>query len=385
MNLKTQLKSLQNDMQGIIDGAKGRDLTDAEVSTIEAKHAEAVELKGKIERADSFGKVMDALNGAGDSDGSQKSRLAFAGRGAKRAAADLARRIPNAVGGSKAFAAEGATLSAATLTPEVVVEAGRPPVSLLEVLNAHQHDTAAFRYMRQTVRTNNAAIVAPGDTKPTSVVTVDEVEDKLQVFAHLSEYVDKYLLADNDALERFLSAQLFQMLAEKVESEILTGDGTTGHLDGLAGGSISGVQSQAFTVDPITTLRMAMLELETASLTPDVFVIAASDWATIETTRATSGSFDLGGPIDRAERKLWGVQVVPSAVLDEGTALALDLSTIGVDTDQEGVKVEWDTLSGFDSNEVRARVEGRFGLSVFQPNGIVRVALAEDEETTPEA
>ena len=47
---------------------------------------------------------------------------------------------------------------------------GKPARSLLDVIPVTAHDGTEFAYMRQTTRTNNAAVVAEGATKPTSAV-----------------------------------------------------------------------------------------------------------------------------------------------------------------------------------------------------------------------
>lgn len=45
--------------------------------------------------------------------------------------------------------------------------------------------------------------------------------------------------------------------------------------------------------------------------------------------------------------------------------LSLDLATVGLDTDSYGVQVKWFDVDGGATNQVRARVEGRFGASLF--------------------
>ena len=72
---------------------------------------------------------------------------------------------------------------------------------------------------------------------------------------------------------------------------------------------------------------------------------------------------------------MWGTQVVTSNRLTPGEAVALDLSAVGLETDTTWIKTKWNDALHFDTNEVLVRVEGRFRVSVFMPNGIVKVAL----------
>ena len=50
--------------------------------------------------------------------------------------------------------------------------------SLLDVIPVVPHASTEFAYMRQTVRTNLAAVVAEGAVKPTSVYTVTKVAEQ---------------------------------------------------------------------------------------------------------------------------------------------------------------------------------------------------------------
>ena len=72
------------------------------------------------------------------------------------------------------------------------VALGMVATGLLDVLPVQQHTTAEYAYLRQSVRTNNAAVVAEGATKPTSVYSVVSVEQSLAVVAHLSEGIPWY-------------------------------------------------------------------------------------------------------------------------------------------------------------------------------------------------
>ena len=90
------------------------------------------------------------------------------------------------------------------------------------MLPTKQHTSAEYAYLRQSVRTNNAAIVAEGAAKPTSVYSVVRVENSLQVIAHLSEGIPRYWLLDNQALEQFVESELQYGLGLAVEPRVLT-------------------------------------------------------------------------------------------------------------------------------------------------------------------
>ena len=64
MNPKEKLAALQKAMQAIVDGAKAssRDLTETEMTDLEAKATEAMELKEQIERGEKSMALMDRIS-----------------------------------------------------------------------------------------------------------------------------------------------------------------------------------------------------------------------------------------------------------------------------------------------------------------------------------
>ena len=115
-------------------------------------------------------------------------RLTF---GTKSAAGLANKMMGDSQLGSKALAPSGSAVVDQEFRPDPFA-LGKPAHSLLDVLPVIPHDTAEFAYMRQNVRTNNAAVVAEGAVKPTSVYSVVRVENKLEVVAHLSEGMPRY-------------------------------------------------------------------------------------------------------------------------------------------------------------------------------------------------
>lgn len=364
--------------------AEGRDLRDGEQAAIEAKFAEIEALDVKIAAAAKSQELIDRLAGSGrghrppgvpEAPRDGNPPIALFGRSGKAAAAQIVNQMRDA-GGQKAIVA-GTNIvfqPTAAMVGTDILAARHLPMSFLELLPATPRDVPQWSYMRQTARNNMAAIVPAGGLKPTSIYTIAPEQGKVHVFAHMSEPVDSYLLEDVEPLTAFLRTEMLYGLAVEIEDEVIHGSGVGDHLEGLM--ATSGVQTQTPAVDPITTLRSAATKLELQGFTPAAFILNASDWELVETTRNTSGAFDLGGPVDRAARTVWGVQVVLSTRLAVGEAVALDTSALTLDYDETGVRFQAGYVNeDFSHNRVRFRAEGRFGLSTSQPAGIVIVDL----------
>lgn len=374
MNLLEQRTQLIKSAQDIIDGAKERDITLREQESIDSAIAEVKALDVKITEAKKFDTSMKNFGALiPGRDGSKSYLQPFA-----KSSQDLVANMLTGSVGAKSLAPSGATvvdLISNSLDP---IQEGQRPTSLIELLPMLQHTSPTFAYLRQKTRTNNAAPVAVGEVKPTSVYGVEKVPGELKVIAHLSEPVNKYWLEDNASLTQFVGSELLYGLQLALENQIINGNGTGQNLTGIL--NASGIQTVAAGDDPVVTLRTAITRLESVGQVASVFILASEDWEAIETSRITTGAFQINsGPVDLAQRKLWGVPVVTVAGLTKGTALALDTSALALDTDTQGVSVQWSeaVADDFSRNQLRARCEGRFDLSIYQPAGIAKVTLTK--------
>jgi hypothetical protein len=133
------------------------------------------------------------------------------------------------------------------------------------VIPVTAHAIIEFSYLRQTVRTNNAAVVAEGAVKPTSIYTVNKIPNSLVVIAHLSEGIPRFWLIDQVSLDTFVSSELEFGLRLAVEAKVLAD----------VNGS-SGIQTQAYATSVLATLRKSLTKLETAGYTPGSLVIHTS-------------------------------------------------------------------------------------------------------------
>lgn len=294
------------------------------------------------------------------------------------ASKSLARRL--AEKSAKGAGAESEKAFALTDATDVVTTELAPlphrPTSLLDVLTVVRLNTPTFKFLRQTVRTNNAAPVAAGGTKPTTVLGLVPVEASLKVLAHLSDPLDKYLLRDVGNLTQFVQNELSFGLYEALERQVVSGTGVAPQLLGLD--SVSGVLTQAFATDTLTTVRKSLTKLETLGYVPRAVVLRPEDWETVELSQ-TSGSGEYlfaQSPVDRAAQKLWGVQVVLSTAPAAGKGYVFGQDAVKLYTDGR-VDAEWDTSTGFDKNQVRLRVESRYEVGVSQPQGVVKFDTVE--------
>jgi len=362
--------------------SENRAMTPAERTAVKSKMDEAEGLNVQIKDAIEAGRVHDALGAVLR----EEPRPGALGRfSAKTAARSLANKMNGS--GSKSLAPSGAEVAPAGLTTLPPLSLTKPSTSLLAAIPAQVIDTPpTYSYLTQTTRTNRAAPVASGDAKPVSEYGLTRVEDRLRVIASLSEPVDRYWLEDNDALRVFVEQELAYGLDRAVEQQLLNGDGTGENARGML--QTSGILAQAWSVDGLTTLRKALTLLQVTEAENAVAVLNPLDFETLSLLRSTTGEFiatdastyfdprgTVSPPYGPLALSSWGVPVILTTAIAVGQGVMFDPSAVVLFTDGM-VRTEWDSSVGFSTNELTARVEGRFGVAVIRPDRIVSIDMS---------
>ncbi|GAT17620.1 phage major capsid protein [Mycolicibacterium thermoresistibile] len=268
---------------------------------------------------------------------------------------------------------------------ESEVSAKERPSRLIDLFtNRKAIEGNAFEYYRQTVRTNNATAVADGGTKPTSVFSLELVDDRARVIAHLSEPMPIRLFQDHPELNRWLDTEMAEGVLDALEAQVIAGDGEGENLTGLL--STTGTTSVAFDTDLPTTMRSAVTALQLIGAQPNGWVLNPADAQTINLLRFQWGgteAADAGFLLDGYQNTNAGSgnvfgpttpRVVSNSV-PEGTAILGDWGQLRLYV-REGVRLDVDAGGDlFTTNQAIVRAEGRFGIGVLKPLSFAIVDL----------
>lgn len=192
-------------------------------------------------------------------------------------------------------------------------------------------------------RPNNAAPVAEGGLKPTSVYTLDRVSRKRQVIAHLTEPIPEYWLADEAALEQFIRDELGYGLQLAAEDQVMNGDGEGVNLLGLL--AVSGIQAQTLNISQILTVRSAITKVEVLGYSASGLALNPLDWEAIEIAADAEDRFFLtpgSNPVDRVARRLWDVPVALTTTVSQGAGTLLSDGMAGIVADR-AVNLQWES------------------------------------------
>lgn len=229
-----------------------------------------------------------------------------------------------------------------------------------------------FMYIRQTTRTNNAAPVADGAAKPTSVYTFGEVNDRYRYFVNKTEDLPYRYLADYPTLTDAVQQQLAEDTILAIDEDVLSGDGTGEHFTGLL--NVSGTQQQAWTTDFLTTLTKAKYKLIAQELPFNGWVFHPDDLQALELMRENGST---GAFLFKSHAEIAAFLGAPFAIT---TGMPLGTAMVGNYQDAELIplgddELVIDTAKRTVNNTFLMMFEGRYGFRIKKPISFVEVDL----------
>lgn len=181
------------------------------------------------------------------------------------------------------------------------------------------------------------------------------------------------VLADAPGLQQFLNGKLIYGVLDKLEREVVNGIAGTGKITGLVSQATAFTQTAgAPTPD---ALGEAMAQLEVTGWTAGVIVLHPLDWQAIRSERNASDEYVSTGWNSPAAPNIWGVPVVTTAAIAQGTALVMDVAQMAV-LDRMSPRFDIGyTNNQFAENMLTMRCELRAGLAVFAPSAVLKLTL----------
>lgn len=265
-------------------------------------------------------------------------------------------------------------------TIDTLVSMERQPLRIRDLLTVIPVTTDSVRYGKQSLRKNNAAIVSEGFQKPYSDYAWVDKLAAVETVAHLTK-VTLQALSDAPRLAAEIEAEMRYGLAVIEENEILNGDGTAGHLDGLLANSTpyaapAGVDATNV-ITLVDQLRVAALQVHLGYAAPDAHVLNPIDVANIEMLRRDpdkTGGYLFGRPDGQTGvLTLWRIPVVETPSMLVGKFLTGAMAYSANLYEREGTNVMISTENGmdFELNQATMRCENRIGLAVRRPWALV--------------
>jgi len=205
------------------------------------------------------------------------------------------------------------------------VPAASAPLMVTDLIPMLPTGQAAVKYMEQTTRTNNAAERAEGGTYGEAAFALTERSVTIETVGVWLPVTDEQL-EDEPEAAAMIDMELPFMLRQRLDSQILVGDGNTPNILGI--NNKASIQTQAKGADPVfdAVLKGATKVRVTGRAVPNAVVFHPNDWQDLRLTRTADGIYILGNPTDVGPSRIWGLLAVESDNQTENTAVVGDFA-----------------------------------------------------------
>jgi HK97 family phage major capsid protein len=246
------------------------------------------------------------------------------------------------------------------------------PLTIRQVIPSIAVTGNAVNSLKENAWTNSAGEVSQGASKAESDLTFTNYDVNIRTVAHWIK-VSNQLLADAPAVAAYIDVRLRDGLAQRIDYQLLRGNGTSPNLSGLTDSG----NFTAFTADSganlVESINKAKYAMWAAGNAPDTVIVNPADWGAMEIARegAGTGAYLYGAPGTNAGMSPFGVNVVLSAHMPTGYFLIAQMRTAATVFNRSGAVIEMGYVNeDFTKNLVTIRAEERLALACDRPAGI---------------
>ena len=258
-------------------------------------------------------------------------------------------------------------------------------LTIRDILPSSSTSSNLIEFVRENVFTNNAGPQVGGSpeafenvTKPESGITFTLVNTPVQTLAHWIP-ASKQVIEDSSQLQSFISGRLTYGLKLYEETQLLSGTGANGQLNGLITQATSYTLRSPNLTNELDILRDAIRQAHASEYRPDAIVLNPSDWYDIEIRKvgASDDRYVVGNPRSMMGPTLWGLPVVVTNSISSGTFL---LGSFGLGAEIKDrmtatVEVSRENSDNFVKNMVTVLAEERIALCVYRTEAFITGSL----------
>ncbi len=257
-------------------------------------------------------------------------------------------------------------------------------ITVLNYINLSQTVSNAVEYIKQGTRVNNAATVAEAGTvagattKPESDLTFTLVTAGVKTIATWIP-VTRQILEDAPRMRDMIDNELSYLLQDRLEAQIIAGDGTGSNFTGLL--NTSGIQSRVHAVSGrafaasdtiVDTLRRSLTDLQMEFYNADVILCHPATAEKMELLKDTTGQYIR--VYDPITLSLWRTPIVPTVAVPSGTAITMQgkLAATLWDRSQTEIRVG-EPNAYFLQNLLAILAEMRAAFGVTRPLAVEKI------------
>lgn len=256
-----------------------------------------------------------------------------------------------------------------TRTGRVVMAATRPDQHVVTYIPQTTTGQSTVLYMEETTFTNAATEIAEAATFPESTLVYTEKNSEVRKVATFLPVSDEQF-EDEPRARTMVENRLPFMLRQRLDSQILVGDGNSPNLRGTE--NVVGINTQALGVDPVAdAIYKAMRAVrDTGYAEPSVVFIRAAKWEGVRLQKTADGLYIWGHPSMPGPETIWGVPVVQTNAVTATKAVLGDYANFGELAVRRGIDVQISNSHGtyFKEGVLALRADVRVALIHYRPS-----------------
>ena len=274
---------------------------------------------------------------------------------------------------SKTLMTTSAGFAPQSVRTGVVIPAALRPVQVLDIIPQDTTTQAAVVFMEETTATSQASELAEGGTYLEDTFAYTERTSTVRKIAHKLPVTDEQL-ADIPQLQGILNDRMSFFLRQRLDGQVVTGNGTPPNLTGLL--NVASTQSQAKGADPTPdAIYKAMVKVRiTGRASPSGIIMHPTDWQNVRLLRTAEGVYIWGSPDASAPERMWGLPVAQSDAGSAGTAYVADFANFTRLFYRKGIEVQVGYVNDdFIKGQATLRADLRAAFVVYRPAAVCLV------------
>lgn len=256
----------------------------------------------------------------------------------------------------------------------LLVEGATRPIQVTDLIPVFPISQPSFVYMEETTRTHASAEKAEGVAYAESTFAWTQKTSPVQKITDSIPVTDEQL-EDEAQVQSLLEQRLGFGLRQRLDLQILVGDGTAPNLSGIL--DVVGIQTQALGADNrISAFMKALTKVRyTGRANPSGAVFHPNDWQDYVLLQNSNGDFLFGNPFSGpGPQSLLGIPVAISDAITENTAIVVDFRNFTRLDDRRGVRIQTGYVgSQFTEGKITLRADMRAAFTVTRPAAVCSI------------
>lgn len=257
-------------------------------------------------------------------------------------------------------------------TGRVVLDEQRE-IEVTDAIPAIPTGMAAVVYMEETTFTNAAAERSEAAAYAEAALALTQRSVTVRSVGTSLPVTDEQL-ADVDGVGAYLDQRLGFMVRQRVDSQILVGDGIAPNLAGTL--NVAGINTQARGADstPDAIYKGMVAAQVTGRSQPNVVFVHPTNWQAVRLLKTADGIYIWGSPSEQAPARIWGLPVIVTTAVTLNTGIVGDYARFSALHVRAGLEV----LTGFVNDDfTKGLVHIRAGIRVamvhYRPSAFTQV------------